>query len=449
MSNMSFKEEFEQIIIECNELAETADNYREIFIEKMIDLCCRHEDRKVYVPVRIYDDAKPVTVVNDANIYDISADYEPLTHDSKGEIFYMIMTKPVEASDFYDGYVDIDIIDVFDEAINEGAEGIHVCPFTSDLSCDVLYETIKTIKHKVDVHDKYLKYKDAKYVDIFFNAGDAGCYKIIQEERTYSLYFGCELNVGNILDARDYNSRINVYKQETFTVTDENCLDYNDPIIPSFYEENGLELLKNENRPIRIWAGKRDSVALCGLYFLCHELMDKDLLLVDIPVVESTKLPSRDLTYYLCGNTKGEMKALLGASEEEMNYYLNFDKNLRVNRLTEEEKIKYSDIWERLVEENADLRVYLNGEIVSRNFSDFYEQIKSTFKGKTISVSNLIGDYFHNQNGDAVLDLTQLEKVVPAMIMDNELEVVGEHKIHPGVEAVTKKVRVKNTKEVH
>ncbi|MBR2577384.1 MAG: DUF1835 domain-containing protein, partial [Erysipelotrichaceae bacterium] len=211
--------------------------------------------------------------------------------------------------------------------------------------------------------------EQSEYIDVFFKGIDAGFYKMIMPYEADPEVFDLELSFGNISDIKDYDSRIADYRTLFPVFKDAS---FNEDVlngIGRFIVNGRLDALKKTDKKIRIWASKRASDELCGLYFLCSELSDKDLYLVDIPMNGDCLFNNMDVGCYLTDSPKCLYRDLNDG------YYLNFHKNIVFGRISEEKKEEYAKKWQKLVEEDGDLRTYDRGVVTTYYYEDFYETI--------------------------------------------------------------------------
>lgn len=128
--------------------------------------------------------------------------------------------------------------------------------------------------------------------------------------------------------------------------------------------------------PIRMWIGGEDPQDLCGLYYICHSMLESEtpLFIVSIP-----KQIVRENTLITYRNT-GEVPA------EEIGGLIQYEKKLSLC-----ERNAYANIWSDLVSTNASLRAVINGKLcnVPADFYDF--ALRSNMPEGEWKIAGLLG----------------------------------------------------------
>lgn len=141
-----------------------------------------------------------------------------------------------------------------------------------------------------------------------------------------------------------------------------------------------LKQLIQSGETLRVWVSSAP-YALCGLYYLCDELADylEHLTLVKLP------------EYYMKGQTIYDLQYWSELLPEYCIAHLN---NAEV--ISKVVIKHYQEIWQDLVEENAALRVNLNGHIIGGN-EDFYDRLLWQYiQQKPVKQGNVIGKIIGN-----------------------------------------------------
>ena len=160
--------------------------------------------------------------------------------------------------------------------------------------------------------------------------------------------FDMVLNIGGIDDSVFEEERKRVFKRFDYTEIDE--------IEPRMkkYRQRLIEfcLLVQDGEPVRIWHGQ-GAEEMCGLLWLCHEMVRRGLPLDKLHLARLEKLRSTEIR-------EGEWGKLAGDQT-----------------LIESEEVRfYASQWEALKEANAMLRVAVNGCVLSAT-EDFYDELIS------------------------------------------------------------------------
>lgn len=267
-----------------------------------------------------------------------------------------------------------------------------------------------------------------KIIDLFFDLGTGGTFKMLRAEETEIYSCNLQLSYGNISKIEE--RKLESYKAMGFLYGETNSRAYKS----GFTKMNVLNILKNTKKKIRIWAGKRASDDICGLYYLCHELIDNNnLYLVDVPIRDDSHLWSQEVDYYMCNDSFGSLH-LFDGTKEQMDYYYNFYNSIVYEKISKKDMKKYAKKWEELVSINSNIRLYEDGEIHCYNYSDFYDEILSINNGKTIMAMDCATKYLHEHNSKQ-LNLYQIEMIIYRMIKETYVKVVGTKKCYPGRDA--------------
>lgn len=124
-----------------------------------------------------------------------------------------------------------------------------------------------------------------------------------------------------------------------------------------------IEEIDNINdKEVRIWYASSDNEDMCTLYFLVSRLHKKNIKI------------------YICDVADGNHFSLGSYSADEIHSLLPKTKIILEKEITE-----YSNTWENLIRENADLRIIKNNSLISVSFEYFDDKILKTLKklGKT------------------------------------------------------------------
>jgi hypothetical protein len=158
--------------------------------------------------------------------------------------------------------------------------------------------------------------------------------------------------------------------------------------------------------PIRIW---KSAVSACGFTYTCDILRDIDckISVVDLPE------PYTDWGLMYPDQIRG---------------FLPYERHV-----FDTEKVLYSDLWRSLRSENAPLRAFINGKLISVP-EDFYDHIITKYIPETkFSFAELLG--ISLGNAPLVNALPWFTLRIRKMISENKLEIVGEgdeDNPHPG-----------------
>lgn len=143
-----------------------------------------------------------------------------------------------------------------------------------------------------------------------------------------------------------------------------------------------LEKLKAASGKVRIWLDRTPD-AQCGLLFVADLLKDSE---TEISVVELPETVQREdgciIEYRGWGDVEPE---LFGT-------FLNREKNL-----TKAEVSELAQQWKKRKEENAPLRVFENGAVISTDESYYDDRIRCEFPTEACRTANLIGNALAKQ----------------------------------------------------
>jgi hypothetical protein len=223
----------------------------------------------------------------------------------------------------------------------------------------------------------------------------------------------------DIGDISDMDTDMNARKK----LLDDLFADF--PGVPEKIWETNLHTLtrlqeaKATLEPIRMWICERDPAELCGLYFVCHLMVDAQTPLSVVRVPEQIEKDNSILSYRSTGEIDSEEFGAFTEYEEP---------------ISELQRGVYANIWSNLVRENAPLRVIINGSLIGvpKDFYDFVLRANmpdGEFKvaqpiGKTLSQISGIGDRW-------------LFLRIQAMLQSGELITVSETTVdHPYSEVV-------------
>lgn len=137
-----------------------------------------------------------------------------------------------------------------------------------------------------------------------------------------------------------------------------------------------LEEAKEMLEPVRMWICANDPCELCGLYFVCHLMKDAQTPLSVVCVPSEFEKDDGIINYRSTGEVHPDTFGAFAAFEEP------------VSQL---KRMVYSNIWERLVLENAALRVVINGSLIGVP-EDFYDfGLRANMPGGELKIVQIIG----------------------------------------------------------
>ena len=188
----------------------------------------------------------------------------------------------------------------------------------------------------------------------------------------------------DIGDISDMDSGMNARKK----VTDDLFTDFSgvaDQIWrTNRYALHRLDESKSTLEPIRMWISTSDPAELCGLYFICHYMLEAQtpLSVVRVPMQMEK---DNSLIFY---RSTGEVPP------EEMGAFLRYEEPLSPCQ-----RSAYATIWRELVSVNAPLRAIINGSIINVPI-DFYDfALRSNMADEELGVARLIGKTINQMPG--------------------------------------------------
>ena len=130
-----------------------------------------------------------------------------------------------------------------------------------------------------------------------------------------------------------------------------------------------------KDKELRVWIANNPR-SKCGLYFIVYSLKDIDCTIFVVDMPDSAGY--RDLSF---DRSWGE------ADCDDVGYALQFEKEL-----SSEEKQIYIETWKKLAEENAELRLNINGEVASVSIDYLDEEILSHVpRNESDKIGNVLG----------------------------------------------------------
>lgn len=119
-----------------------------------------------------------------------------------------------------------------------------------------------------------------------------------------------------------------------------------------------LQEAKKTLEPVRLWICSSDPAELSGLYFVCSLMSDSQTPLSVVCIPEEIEKDNCIINYRSTGEVAPKAIGAFAKDEEP---------------ISELKRRVYSDIWSRLVRENAPLRAVINGKLMSvpKDFYDF------------------------------------------------------------------------------
>lgn len=128
----------------------------------------------------------------------------------------------------------------------------------------------------------------------------------------------------------------------------------------------------NSDTKIRIWSSKKDDDDYMLLLFLCNFLKTK----------------TNKISVIFCNDYNEYCWSLNALDYKEIGLLLKFEKEL-----TEDEIQNFSNEWNDLVEINSELRIFEDGKVKNKKYSDYYDSILNILREKAAcTISNLIAD---------------------------------------------------------
>jgi hypothetical protein len=249
-------------------------------------------------------------------------------------------------------------------------------------------------------------------LEVCFGDAEKGCIKVAQQElnllgdESNGVVSFCALDVFDIKEGIDSEIRM---KQmfETFSYEDEDEEEFYSFLKRDINDFNQLLERAKDGEHIRIWYSDVPS-SMCGFHFVMSNLEDIECK------VTAIKLPK------FIVNKNGELEESLawGAIHPEM-----FGDFISLEREISRAEIKYmADIWHVLEQENARLRVLINGSLVSApvDFYDYY--IRAEVPDGDFVMGRIIGEVLGKYNfgiGDS-----WVWKRIEKMIREGKIELV-------------------------
>jgi hypothetical protein len=169
-----------------------------------------------------------------------------------------------------------------------------------------------------------------------------------------------------------------------------------------------LDKAKKSSDEIRIWLCEGDPSELCGLCFVCDFLDGSDAQVSVIRIPKHIEKDGAVINYRSTGEIDAEMFGGFVGLE---------------TMLSPAEREAYSDEWARLVRENAPLRAYINGALISvpEDFYDFairasipegeFESVRLI--GKALIMMPGVGDRWLNLRINEMLKTGELVELSP------------------------------------
>jgi hypothetical protein len=137
-----------------------------------------------------------------------------------------------------------------------------------------------------------------------------------------------------------------------------------------------LQDAKATLEPVRMWICVSNPAELCGLYFVCHLMVDAPIQLSVVRVPEQIEKDNSIISYRNTGEIKPEALGAFTKYEAPIS-----DLQRRV----------YANIWSVLVRENAPLRAVINGSLIGVP-EDFYDfALRANMPDGEFKVAQLIG----------------------------------------------------------
>ncbi len=137
-----------------------------------------------------------------------------------------------------------------------------------------------------------------------------------------------------------------------------------------------LQEVKVTQEPVRMWVCAGNPEELCGLYYVCHLLVDALAPLSVVRVPEQIENDDGIISYRSTGEINSEVFGAYTAYEEP---------------ISELRRRVYGNNWIALVHENAPLRAVINGTLmgVPKDFYDF--ALRANMPDGEFKVARLIG----------------------------------------------------------
>ena len=137
-----------------------------------------------------------------------------------------------------------------------------------------------------------------------------------------------------------------------------------------------LQEAKATLEPVRMWICANNPAELCGLYFVCHLMVDAQTPLSVLCVPEQIEKDNSIIRYRSTGEINPEAIGAFTEYEEP------------ISKL---QRRAYANIWSDLVDENAPLRAVINGNLIGvpKGFYDFV--LRANIPDGELKVTQLIG----------------------------------------------------------
>lgn len=227
------------------------------------------------------------------------------------------------------------------------------------------------------------------------------------EENAHSVVcIGNSLEIGDISCSIDGVGRRRVYEKI------DNQFNYDKHEEQAFFNSQIKDMEKlvkavSNGESIRIWKSNAP-YSVCGFYFVCDLLRQTDCEISVITLPEYLELSYNVMEIYSGWHE---------ISSEDFEQFLHLER-----KLSRTERYMYSNFWCDLKEENAPLRVLVNGRLISaqENFYDYI--IMKNLDNDSIPMSNLIGRLISKYQF-GVSDTWYAHRVVQ-MIKENKIQVV-------------------------
>jgi hypothetical protein len=234
-------------------------------------------------------------------------------------------------------------------------------------------------------------------IEVCFNFAEAGVIKHVLGKKNSDIFILYEdLDVGDISNKLN-ESRFNY------------CLSEKErKKLVKYYEKSLSEVIKKAKKgeTIRVWRSNAP-YSMCGFLYLTNELEGIDCNVIDNNL---NNLPSGAFE-------EREESSWYRVSNEVVEKYQNSGKEL-----TKEERSAFSCEWDRMVEENAPLRINEKGKLVGVKEDYFDDYIEHSVDEEEFSMSKIVGYAM----GKCERDLSDrfIGSRVEKMISDGKFEVV-------------------------
>ena len=217
------------------------------------------------------------------------------------------------------------------------------------------------------------KYFDAPLVEKMLSFENAAC------------VIDLRLALGDISDANFYEGRLAyVYNQMVIELGAEESEARR--VVDCQLEEFG-EIINYAQRgyTLRFW-GSYNNEELCSLYYLMNTLRD-----VDCPII-LLNLPQR--IRKANGRFINKLRKWAQLSSEEIGFAIS---QSNPHFITKDEKERYAQLWDRLKEENGEIRITKDGAVESKPIDYYFGLIELNFPlNKTFKLTRLISLIYKN-----------------------------------------------------